>query len=105
MPDVTMRVWRGDASGGDFRDYRVDAQEGEVVLDVLLRLQATQANDLAVRWNCKAGRCGSGRAGGNRRPPPTCPSRGDEAPRDTPPTRPTRRTVPVLQDPRPGRPA
>jgi succinate dehydrogenase / fumarate reductase, iron-sulfur subunit len=55
---VTMRVWRGDADGG-FRDYRVEAEEGEVVLDVIHRIQATQAGDLAVRWNCKAGRCGS----------------------------------------------
>ena len=56
---VTLRVWRGDSEGGDFREYRVEAQEGEVVLDVLHRLQATQAGDLAIRWNCKAGRCGS----------------------------------------------
>src|SRR5207253_7014703 len=56
---VTLRVWRGDADAGDFQDYRVEAEEGEVVLDVLHRLQATQAGDLAVRWNCKAGRCGS----------------------------------------------
>lgn len=54
-----MRVFRGDAGGGTFVDYKVDAGEGDVVLDVILRLQATQANDLAVRWNCKAGKCGS----------------------------------------------
>ncbi|MHB1488358.1 MAG: succinate dehydrogenase/fumarate reductase iron-sulfur subunit, partial [Acidimicrobiales bacterium] len=55
----TMRLWRGDAEGGHFVDYEVPAQEGEVVLDVVHRIQATQANDLAVRWNCKAGKCGS----------------------------------------------
>jgi succinate dehydrogenase / fumarate reductase iron-sulfur subunit len=55
---VTIRVWRGGVDG-DFRDYAVDAREGEVVLDVVHRVQATQANDLAVRWNCKAGKCGS----------------------------------------------
>ena len=54
-----LRVWRGDATGGDFVDYEVDAEEGEVVLDVIHRLQAEQTGDLAVRWNCKAGKCGS----------------------------------------------
>src|SRR6266567_5804959 len=56
---VTLRVWRGDAGQGELTDYQVEANEGEVVLDVLHRLQATQASDLAVRWNCKAGKCGS----------------------------------------------
>jgi succinate dehydrogenase / fumarate reductase, iron-sulfur subunit len=72
---VTMRIWRGDASGGDFQEYEVVAQEGEVVLDVLLRLQATQANDLAVRWNCKAGKCGSCSAEVNGLPRLTCMTR------------------------------
>src|SRR5215472_14855689 len=56
---VTLRVWRGDAGRGELTDYQVEANEGEVVLDILHRLQATQAGDLAVRWNCKAGKCGS----------------------------------------------
>ena len=55
---VTIRIWRGDSDGG-FQEYGVAAREGEVVLDVVHRVQATQANDLAVRWNCKAGKCGS----------------------------------------------
>src|SRR5437588_1815284 len=72
---VTMRVWRGDASGGDFVDYRVDAEEGEVVLAVRNRIQAQQANDLAVRWNCKAGKCGSCSAEVNGLPGLTCMTR------------------------------
>jgi succinate dehydrogenase / fumarate reductase, iron-sulfur subunit len=56
---VTMRIWRGDATGGGFEDHEVEVSSGEVVLDVLHRVQATRAPDLAVRWNCKAGRCGS----------------------------------------------
>jgi succinate dehydrogenase / fumarate reductase, iron-sulfur subunit len=56
---ATIRIWRGGADDGAFHDYEVAAQEGEVVLDVVHRIQATQANDLAVRWNCKAGKCGS----------------------------------------------
>jgi succinate dehydrogenase / fumarate reductase iron-sulfur subunit len=57
--EVRMRIWRGDSAGGDFVDFDVDANEGEVVLDVVHRVQASQAGDLAVRWNCKAGKCGS----------------------------------------------
>jgi len=57
--DLSLRVWRGDGAGGDFVDFTVPVEEGEVVLDAIHRLQATQAGDLAVRWNCKAGKCGS----------------------------------------------
>ncbi|HEX8629332.1 MAG TPA: succinate dehydrogenase/fumarate reductase iron-sulfur subunit [Catenuloplanes sp.] len=54
-----FRVWRGDESGGDLQDFQVEVNEGEVVLDVIHRLQATETPDLACRWNCKAGKCGS----------------------------------------------
>jgi succinate dehydrogenase / fumarate reductase, iron-sulfur subunit len=54
-----FRVWRGDRTSGKLEDFRVEVNDGEVVLDVLHRLQATQTPDLAVRWNCKAGKCGS----------------------------------------------
>jgi succinate dehydrogenase / fumarate reductase iron-sulfur subunit len=54
-----FRVWRGDSAGGEIQDYDVEVNEGEVVLDIIHRLQATQAPDLACRWNCKAGKCGS----------------------------------------------
>jgi succinate dehydrogenase / fumarate reductase iron-sulfur subunit len=70
-----MRIWRGDAGGGGFHEYQVPAQEGEVVLDVLHRVQATQANDLAIRWNCKAGKCGSCSAEVNGKPRLTCMTR------------------------------
>ncbi|HXZ63667.1 MAG TPA: 2Fe-2S iron-sulfur cluster-binding protein, partial [Streptosporangiaceae bacterium] len=56
---AALRVWRGDHGRGELAPYTVGVNEGEVVLDVLHRLQATQANDLAIRWNCKAGKCGS----------------------------------------------
>jgi succinate dehydrogenase / fumarate reductase iron-sulfur subunit len=73
--DVTMRLWRGDAGGGAHQEYRVPAEEGEVVLDVVHRVQATQAPDLAVRWNCKAGKCGSCSAEVNGRPRLMCMTR------------------------------
>ena len=56
---LNLRIWRGDATDGGLKDVVVDVNEGEVVLDVIHRVQATQMGDLAVRWNCKAGKCGS----------------------------------------------
>ena len=56
---IKLRIWRGTSSAGSLQNVEVEANEGEVVLDVIHRVQATQMNDLAVRWNCKAGKCGS----------------------------------------------
>ncbi|MGH9312159.1 MAG: succinate dehydrogenase/fumarate reductase iron-sulfur subunit [Vicinamibacterales bacterium] len=56
---ATFRIWRGDSTSGAFRDYATEVSEGMVVLDAVHRIQADQAPDLAVRWNCKAGKCGS----------------------------------------------
>ncbi|MBA3417706.1 MAG: succinate dehydrogenase/fumarate reductase iron-sulfur subunit [Geodermatophilaceae bacterium] len=70
-----FRVWRGDAGGGELQDFSVEVNEGEVVLDIIHRLQATQAGDLAVRWNCKAGKCGSCSAEINGRPRLLCMTR------------------------------
>ena len=75
MTDVRLSVWRGDASGGAFVDYTVPADEGMVVLDVVHRIQATEAPDLAVRWNCKAGKCGSCSAEINGHPKLMCMTR------------------------------
>jgi succinate dehydrogenase / fumarate reductase iron-sulfur subunit len=72
---VHMRVWRGDAAGGEFKDYRISVGEGMVVLDVVHAIQAQQANDLAVRWNCKAGKCGSCSAEVNGKPRLMCMTR------------------------------
>src|SRR6058998_1926590 len=70
-----LRVWRGDEDGGALQDFSVDVNEGEVVLDIIHRLQQTQAGDLAVRWNCKAGKCGSCSAEINGRPKLMCMTR------------------------------
>ena len=72
---ASFRVWRGDAGSGALADYQVEVNEGEVVLDVLHRLQATQASDLAIRWNCKAGKCGSCSMEINGRPRLACMTR------------------------------
>ncbi len=72
---LCLRVWRGDVAAGEFVEYTVPVEQGEVVLDTVLRVQATQAGDLAVRWNCKAGKCGSCSAEINGRPKLMCMTR------------------------------
>ena len=59
ISDLDLQIWRGDASGGELISYRVPVREGMVVLDAVLWVQANLASDLAVRWNCKAAKCGS----------------------------------------------
>ncbi|MEZ4504013.1 MAG: succinate dehydrogenase/fumarate reductase iron-sulfur subunit [Dehalococcoidia bacterium] len=74
MPSTHLRVWRGE-DDGDYKEYDVEYDEGMVVLDVVHRLQATQAPDMAVRWNCKAGKCGSCSAEINGKPRLMCMTR------------------------------
>jgi succinate dehydrogenase / fumarate reductase iron-sulfur subunit len=71
----TFRVWRGDATGGDFQTYEPEVSEGMVVLDVLHAIQAKDAGDLALRWNCKAGKCGSCSMEINGKPKLACMTR------------------------------
>lgn len=93
-----FRIWRGDTDGGDFVDFDVEVNDGEVVLDVIHRLQATQAPDLAVRWNCKAGKCGSCSAEVNGRPRLLCMTRMSTLPPHQPVTVTPMRTFPVIRD-------
>jgi succinate dehydrogenase / fumarate reductase iron-sulfur subunit len=95
---ANFRVWRGDAAGGELVDYKVEVNEGEVVLDIIHRLQATQAGDLAVRWNCKAGKCGSCSAEINGRPRLLCMTRMSTFTRDETITVTPMRTFPVMKD-------
>ena len=95
---VTMRIWRGDAESGEFREYQLPAQEGEVVLDVVHRIQAKQANDLAVRWNCKAGKCGSCSAEVNGIPRLMCMTRMNIFDPDETITIAPMRTFPLIRD-------
>jgi succinate dehydrogenase / fumarate reductase, iron-sulfur subunit len=94
----TMQVWRGDASSGGFADYEVPVDEGMVVLDVIFRIQATHAPDLAVRWNCKAGKCGSCSAEINGRPRLMCMTRMNTFPAGEPITVSPIRTFPLIKD-------
>ncbi|MGH3621489.1 MAG: succinate dehydrogenase/fumarate reductase iron-sulfur subunit [Sciscionella sp.] len=93
-----FRVWRGDSEGGDLCDYEVEVNEGEVVLDILHRLQATQTPDLAVRWNCKAGKCGSCSAEVNGKPRLTCMTRMSTFSEDETVIVTPMRTFPVIRD-------
>ncbi|MBI1894340.1 MAG: succinate dehydrogenase/fumarate reductase iron-sulfur subunit [Candidatus Rokubacteria bacterium] len=98
MPTAIMRVFRGDAKGGGFQEYRVPAEEGMVVLDVIHEIQATQAPDLAVRWNCKAGKCGSCSAEVNGKPRLMCMTRMNIFPEGEPITVAPMRTFPLIRD-------
>ncbi len=93
-----LRVWRGDAGSGALQDYKVEVNEGEVVLDVLHRLQATQASDLAIRWNCKAGKCGSCSMEINGMPRLGCMTRMSTFTEDETLTITPMRTFPVIRD-------
>jgi succinate dehydrogenase / fumarate reductase iron-sulfur subunit len=93
-----FRVWRGDDGDGELVDYQVEVNEGEVVLDIIHRLQASQAPDLAVRWNCKAGKCGSCSAEVNGKPRLLCMTRMSTFEPDETITVSPMRTFPVIRD-------
>ena len=94
----TFRIWRGADGNGEFRDYTTEAIDGMVVLDAVQQIQAEQANDLAVRWNCKAGKCGSCSAEINGKPRLMCMTRLDELPADEPVSVEPMRTFPHVRD-------
>lgn len=98
MQTFTMQVFRGDAKSGDFQEYRVDVEEGMVVLDVIHKIQATQVSDLAVRWNCKAGKCGSCSAEINGHPRLMCMTRMDLFSPGKPIAVAPMRTFPLIRD-------
>jgi len=93
-----FRVWRGDSDGGDFVTYPVEVDPGMVVLDVLHRIQAQDAGDLAIRWNCKAGKCGSCSMEINGRPRLSCMTRMNSLPTGEPVTVQPLKTFPVIKD-------
>src|ERR1700757_3385638 len=95
---ATFRIWRGDPAGGVFQDYTTQVEEGMVVLDAVHRIQAQQAPDLAVRWNCKAGKCGSCSAEINGMPKLMCMTRLSNLNLDTPVTLEPMHAFPVIRD-------
>jgi len=98
MPTATFRIWRGDKTGGEFKDYNVAVSEGMVVLDAVFDIQAQHASDLACRWNCKAGKCGSCSAEVNGKPVLMCMTRMGSLPKDQPVTIEPMKAFPVIRD-------
>ena len=98
MAEAVLRIFRGTREGGEPVEYRVPVATGMVVLDALHYVQKHQAPDLAVRWNCKAGKCGSCSAEVNGRPRLTCKTRMDTLPQDKPITIFPMKAFPVIKD-------
>ena len=95
---ATFKVWRGDATGGKLESYTTSVSEGMVVLDAIHQIQAESANDLAVRWNCKAGKCGSCSAEVNGMPKLMCMTRLNDLDLDEPVTVEPMRSFPPIRD-------
>ena len=93
-----LRVWRGNKEKGELVNYNVEVSEGEVLLDVIHRLQATDSPDLAVRWNCKAGKCGSCSAEINGKPSLMCMTRMNTFNEEDEVTVTPLRAFPVIKD-------
>jgi succinate dehydrogenase / fumarate reductase iron-sulfur subunit len=98
MAKRTFRIWRGDAKGGEFKTYEIEVDQGMVVLDVLHRIQSDQANDLAIRWNCKAGKCGSCSMELNGQPKLACMTRMNTYTPDETITVQPLKTFPLIRD-------
>src|SRR6201997_917301 len=98
MATATFRIWRGEKGQGKFQDYATEVSAGMVVLDAVHQIQAEHAGDLAVRWNCKAGKCGSFSAEINGMPKLMCMTRLSNLNLDEPVTLEPMHTFPVIRD-------
>jgi len=78
MSKRTFKIWRGEGESGQLTDYSIDIDKGMVILDVIHKVQAEHAGDLAARWNCKAGKCGSCSIEVNGKPRLGCMTRLNE---------------------------
>jgi succinate dehydrogenase / fumarate reductase, iron-sulfur subunit len=95
---ATFKVWRGSGTEGALETYSTSVSEGMVVLDAIHQIQAESANDLAVRWNCKAGKCGSCSAEINGMPKLMCMTRLSDLDLSKPVTVEPMRAFPPLRD-------
>src|SRR5436189_6205568 len=98
MKTAVFRIRRGDRERTEFVDYTTEVSEGMVVLDAVHNIQAEQAPDLACRWNCKAGKCGSCSAEVNGMPKLMCMTRLNDLPLDKPITIEPIKAFPILKD-------
>jgi len=99
MAHATFKIWRTHPDGdGTFQTFHTEVSEGMVVLDVVHKIQAEQAGDLAVRWNCKAGKCGSCSAEINGKPRLMCMTRLSQVNLHEPVTVEPMRAFPPIKD-------
>ena len=98
MAMADFNIWRGDAAGGRFEAYSTEVTAGMVVLDAVHQLQAESAPDLAIRWNCKAGKCGSCSAEVNGKPRLMCMTRMNEMPEGATISIEPMKTFPLIRD-------
>ena len=99
MSQATFSIWRSEPGGaGGFKDYTIEISEGMVVLDAVHHIQAEQAPDLACRWNCKAGKCGSCSAEINGKPKLMCMTRLNTIDLTQPVKVEPMRTFPLIKD-------
>src|SRR5688500_2085291 len=98
MAQATFKIWRGQGKTGSFAEHKNEVGEGMVVVDAVLQDQAEEANDLAVRWNCKAGKCGSCSAEVNGKPRLMCMTRCSDIDLTEPVTVEPMKTFPLIKD-------
>ncbi|MBT3648722.1 MAG: succinate dehydrogenase/fumarate reductase iron-sulfur subunit [Flavobacteriales bacterium] len=98
MAKRNFQIYRGTKESGELAYYETDVSEGMVVLDVIHKIQAEQANDLALRWNCKAGKCGSCSVEINGKPKLSCMTRMNEYADDETITVTPMKTFPLIRD-------
>ncbi len=98
MSTARFKIWRGGTHSGNFEEYATEISEGMVVLDAVLKIQAESAPDLAARWNCKAGKCGSCSAEVNGMPRLMCMTRLSELSLEKPVTVEPMKSFPRVKD-------
>ena len=98
MAQVTFKLWRGEGDTGSFKEYTTEVSEGMVVLDAVHDIQVEQAPDLGVRWNCKAGKCGSCSAEVNGMPKLMCMTRLSSLDLEKPVTVEPMKAFPLVKD-------
>jgi succinate dehydrogenase / fumarate reductase iron-sulfur subunit len=98
MASRKFKVWRGNKDGGEFVEYTVETQPGMVVLDGIHRIQAEHSSDLACRWNCKAGKCGSCSMEINGKPKLSCMTRLNTFPEGETITVQPLKAFPIIKD-------
>ena len=91
-------VQRGENSDFFMHEFEIKVDEGMVVLDAIHQIQANDAPDLAVRWNCKAGKCGSCSAEINGKPKLMCMTRLSDYDPSEPIIVQPMKTFPIVKD-------